>query len=85
MKLKVSLVVLAVASVLAACGGSDEAPAPAPTSQVPASASASIGGFIAYLQALVATPVAMADTLEPVDTSMVTPPTDETSEPLPVD
>ena len=86
MKLKVSLAALVVASVLAACGGSDfTSPAPAPTSQVPASASASIGGFIAYLQALVATPAATADMLEPVDTSMVTPPTDETSEPQKVD
>jgi hypothetical protein len=85
MKFKVSLAALAVASVLAACGGSDDSSPPPATSQVPASASASIGGFIAYLQALVATPVAAADRLEPVDTSMVTPPTDETSEPLPVD
>jgi nitrous oxide reductase accessory protein NosL len=85
MKFKVSLAALAVTCVLAGCGGSDEAPAPAPTSQVPASASASIDGFIAYLQALVATPAATADVLEPVDTSMVTPPTDETSEPQKVD
>ena len=84
MKFKVSLAALAVASVLAACGGSDDS-TPPPTSQVPASASASISGWIAYLQALVATPVATADTLEPVDTSMVTPPTDETSEPQSVD
>ena len=85
MKLKVSLAALAVASVLAACGGSDFTSPPPPTSQVPASASASVGGFIAYLQALIATPVATADALEPVDTSMVTPPTDETSEPQQVD
>jgi hypothetical protein len=85
MKARVSLAALAVASALAACGGSDDSPAPAPTSQVPPSASASIGGFIAYLQALVATPASTADMLEPVDTSMVTPPTDETSEPLKVD
>jgi hypothetical protein len=79
------LVALAVcaAAVLAGCGGGDDtAPTPAPTAQVPASASASIGGFIAYLQALV---VAAADTLEPVDVSAVTPPTDETSEPQAID
>ena len=50
--------------------------------QVPASASQSVDGFIAYLQALV---VSSADMLEPVDTSMVTAPTDETSEPQVVD
>jgi len=58
-------------------------PPPAATqAPVPASASESIAGFIAYLQGLV---VSSADTLEPVDTSTVTPPTDETSEPLKVD
>jgi hypothetical protein len=84
MRIKTSLAAIAVAALAAACGGSDYVSPPPPTSQVPASASQSIGGFIAYLQALVATPVATAYTLEPVDTSMVTPPTDETSEPLPV-
>ncbi|MDQ2734553.1 MAG: hypothetical protein M3Y55_06095 [Pseudomonadota bacterium] len=86
MKIRTSLAALAVAVVAAACGGgSDFVSNPPATSQVPASASASIDGFIAYLQALVATPTALADTLEPVDTSMVTPPTDETSEPKQVD
>jgi hypothetical protein len=86
MKIKTSLAALAVTVVAAACGGgSDFVNTPPATSQVPASASASIDGFIAYLKDLVATPVAMADTLEPVDTSMVTPPTDETSEPQKVD
>ena len=73
---------LAAAGVLAACGGDNfQAPPPA-TSQVPDSASQSVQGFIAYLQALV---VSSADMLEPVDTSMVTAPTDETSEPVVVD
>jgi len=40
-----------------------------------------VTGFIAYLEALIAS---MADTLEPVDVSTVTPPTDDTAEPLPV-
>lgn len=80
---KLVVLMLCAAAVLVACGGGDDTPAPVPpTSQVPASASASIGGFIAYLQALV---VSMADTLEPVDVSGVTPPTDETSEPQVVD
>ena len=54
---------------------------PAATSQVPSSASQSIAGFVAYLQALAA---ASADTLEPVATATVTGPTDETSEPMKV-
>ncbi len=84
MRTKAILAAAAAAALVAACGGSDFVNIPA-TSMVPASASQSIDGFIAYLKALVATPVATADTLEPVDTSMVTPPTDETSEPQPVD
>ncbi len=74
---------VAIAGLVTACGGDSYTP-PAATSQVPASASQSIAGFIAYLQALVATPTATADTLEPVDTSMVTPPKDDTSEPVPI-
>ena len=50
--------------MLVACGGGDDAPPPPATAEVPASASQSVGGFIAYLQALVAS---MADMLEPVD------------------
>ena len=73
---------VAAASVLAACGGSDFRNDPAPTSEVPASASQSIDGFIGYLKLLVAS---AADMLEPVDTSTVVGPTDETSEPQPVD
>ena len=71
----------AAALVLVACGGSDDTPPP-PTSQVPASASQTVGGFIAYLQALI---VSAADMLEPVDVSTVSPPTDDTSEPQTVD
>jgi hypothetical protein len=86
MKIKVTLSAIAAAALVAACGGgSDFVNPPAPTSEVPASASASIDGFIAYLAALVATPPSTTDALEPVDTSMVTPPTDETSEPQKVD
>ena len=85
----VGALVLASVAMLSACGGSDydhTPPPPAavvpPTTAVPASASTSIAGFIAYLQLLV---VASADMLEPVDTSSVTAPTDETSEPTKVD
>jgi PBP1b-binding outer membrane lipoprotein LpoB len=72
--------VVALAALLSACGG-DPDPPPV-TSEVPQSASQSVNGFIAYLQALIAAP---ADTLEPVNTSMVTGPTDDTIEPQKVD
>ena len=80
---KTLILALGAAAVLAACGsgGGDDTPAPA-TSQVPASASVSADGFIAYLKRLV---VADADTLEPVDVSAVTPPADDTAEPAVVD
>ena len=74
---------LAVPLLISACGGDNNSESTPPaTTQVPASASQSIAGFIGYLQDLV---VSSADTLEPVDASMVTAPTDETSEPLKVD
>ncbi|HUP07204.1 MAG TPA: hypothetical protein VMU47_08625 [Caldimonas sp.] len=78
---KILALALASALVLVACGGSDNTPPP-PTAQVPASASQTVGGFIAYLQALIAS---AADMLEPVDVSTVTPPTDDTIEPQTVD
>ncbi len=68
---------LLAAGMLAACGG-DNFQTPPATSQVPASASQSVDGFIEYLKMLVAS---SADMLEPVDTSMVTAPTDDTIEP----
>jgi len=70
---------LAAALALSACGGDDFNNRPA-TEEVPASASASTQGFIAYLRELVAS---SADLLEPVDVSGVTPPVDETAEPDP--
>lgn len=75
---------LAATLLVSACGGDDnnDGSPPAVTAEVPASASQSIAGFIAYLQELV---VASADMLEPVDTSMATASTDETSEPAKVD
>ena len=81
---KTLIAMLLAASVLGACGGGDDdAPPPPPaTSEVPASASQSPAGFIAYLQSLVAS---MADLLEPVDTSAVVPPADDVGEPTKVD
>ncbi|HEY3636005.1 MAG TPA: hypothetical protein VGK95_13220 [Caldimonas sp.] len=81
---KTLLAALVAASVLGACGGGDDInnnPPPA-TAEVPPSASQSVDGFIGYLKELVAS---MADLLEPVDTSAVTPPTDDTAEPQKVD
>ena len=83
MRIQATLAALAAAALLAACGGgSDPAETPPATTEVPATASASVGGFIGYLIRLV---VSSADMLEPVDTSAVTGPTDETSEPRVVD
>ena len=80
---KTLLAALVAAAIVAACGGGGgDAAAPAATAQVPASASQSVDGFIAYLRDLVAS---MADLLEPVDTSAVVPPTDDTAEPQTVD
>ncbi|HEY2561629.1 MAG TPA: hypothetical protein VGI48_18100 [Caldimonas sp.] len=80
---KTLLAATIAAAVLGACGGGDNnPPPPPPTAQVPASASQSVDGFIGYLRQLVAS---MADMLEPVDTSAVTPPTDDTAEPQTVD
>ena len=74
---------LCASTVLAACGGlNDDTPPPPVTSEVPASASMSVTGFVDYLRALV---VAAADTLEPVDVSAVMPPTDDTIGPTVVD
>jgi ABC-type glycerol-3-phosphate transport system substrate-binding protein len=81
MKTKATLAALSAAALLAACGGGDHNSPPA-TSEVPASASTSVDGFIDYLKKLVAS---SADMLEPVDTAAVTGPTDETSEPQKVD
>ncbi len=79
------LAAVAAAVVLAACGGGGDsccAVAPGPTEQVPPSASENTSGFIAYLQALIAS---SADMLEPVDTSSVLPPKDDMSEPTTVE
>ena len=72
------LIGLACAGLLCACGGGDDDSTPPVTSEVPPSASASVAGLIRYLKALV---VADADTLEPVDVSAVTLPTDDLNEP----
>ena len=83
MRIQATLAALAVAALLVACGGGSDPDEPPPaTSEVPATASTSVGGFIGYLIRLVGS---SADDLEPVDTAAVTGPTDETSEPRTVD
>jgi len=81
MRTKAILAALSAAALVAACGGGGDNSPPA-TSEVPASASASVDGFVVYLKKLVAS---AADMLEPVDTAAVAGPTDETSEPQNVD
>lgn len=76
---RAAIAVAAAVALAAGCGGDDN---PGPTGFVPPSASDSSEGFITYLQQLVAS---SDDTLEPVDTSAVTPPNDDTGEPRQVD
>jgi len=78
---KIHALGLCAAVMLGGCGGSDDDSPPPVTQEVPASASTSVTSFIAYLVALVASD---ADTLEPVDVSAVTPPSDDAAEPTPV-
>lgn len=73
---------LAATGLLSACSDNSSSDAPPATSSVPVEASNSVGGLTDYLQRLV---VASADMLEPVDTSAVTPPTDDSAEPRQVD
>ncbi len=81
--MKKSLILaLCAAAALAACGGGGGDDTPPATSEVPASASASVDGLIGYLKRLAAS---AADTLEPVDVSAVTPPADDAAEPAVVD
>ena len=81
MRTKAILAALSAAALVAACGGGGDNSPPA-TSEVPASASASVDGFVVYLKKLVAS---AADMLEPVDTAAVLPPADDTGEPQKID
>ena len=81
--MKKTLIAVCSATVfLAACGGGDDDSPPPATAQVPASASESVTGLMVYLKALL---VSDADTLEPVNVSAVTPPTDEMVPPVAID
>lgn len=71
--------VLAVASVLAACGGSDDEPVAVTASgEVSASASASSSGLVAYLTEL---SLGMADTQTQVSVASFAPPLPEDTPP----
>lgn len=71
--------VLAAASVLAACGGSDDEPvAVTPTGEVPASASASSSGLVAYLTEW---SLGSADTQTQVSVASFAPPLPEDTAP----
>jgi hypothetical protein len=76
---------LCAAALLGACGGGgddDSTPTTPPvTEQVPPSVNTSVTSFMGYLVALLAS---AADALEPVDVSAVTPATNDTVEPDPV-
>jgi len=73
---------LALSVGLASCGGHDDGtpPAAAVSNTPPASASASVAGFIAYMKLLVVT---MPDTTTPLDVSAFVAPTDDTGMPDP--
>ena len=82
---KTHALMLCAALGLSACGGGDDDNTPAAppvTEQVPADVSVSVTSLLTYLKALVAS---SADTLEPVDVTVVTPATDDTGEPSPID
>lgn len=83
---RLAALVVVVSAGLSACGGGGDAgPAPMPpaaTDSVPASASASVSGFIDYLQALVKS---AADALEPVSVANVAPPAGDSDEPRQLD
>ena len=80
---KTWFIAVSIAAMVAACGGGDDEPGtPPPTTSVPASASASVAGMLAYLKLLV---VASADAFDPVDVSTVTLPMTDADLPDPVE
>ncbi|NUZ06797.1 hypothetical protein [Piscinibacter koreensis] len=72
----------ATVAIVAGCGGGGNDDASTPPQQVPASASASVDGFISYLKSLLGSD---ADRSEPADVGAFTPPLDETGEPQKVE
>ena len=78
---KILVSMLCAAALVGGCGGGDDDQPPPVTEQVPGSVNTSSMSFIDYLKALV---VSVADTLEPVDVSAVTPAADDVGEPAPI-
>lgn len=79
MKTQPLLCVLTLSTGLAGCFGGDDTPMPAPSNEVPASATASPTAYSEYAGSLAAT-----DSAEPLDVDKVVPPTSETDEPIDV-
>jgi uncharacterized lipoprotein YmbA len=78
---KVWLLASLAAAVLSGCGGGGSDPPPPVTQVIPSTVNTSVAEFIVYLKQLVVTPVAVADTLEPIDTTGVVPAKSDTTEP----
>ena len=78
-KLGLAVAGLALVTTLASCGGSDNGSPPTAATPVsntpPASASANVGGFIAYVKTVVAS---SSDTASPIDLTGFVAPTDDT-------
>lgn len=82
--MRIRLVAMLCVALLSACGGGggDDAAVPppvAPSDEIPATASASAPGLVAFLLALAAD---LPDDREPLDVSRFVPPLSETDEPI---
>lgn len=85
------LIIPAAIATLAACGGGNDnsnsgssGSQLTPLQQAEAAASASIMGLVQFVESLVATPTAVAETQQPVNVDAVMPQTSETAAPTPV-
>ena len=76
MKIKTSLALLALVSLLAACGDNPESTDATPSNQVPASATASTMAWSQFAASLPA-----SETQDPLDVNQVTAPTSESDAP----
>ena len=76
MKIKTSLALLALVSLLAACGDNPEDAGAASSNQVPASATASTMAWTQFAASL-----RNSETQSPLEVNNVTPPTSETESP----
>ncbi len=83
LRLRTLATACAVAMLIVGCGSSNDAtPSPAPPdtmAQEDAAASASVAGFVAFIQSLIAS--LTLDTNEPRNIGGITPPVTETAEP----